>query len=57
MASSFAIGLEACRQIMQQGATRPLRLYDELESGVQFGLPETNVLLVADEARRKWSMP
>ncbi|MFJ5955341.1 FAD-binding oxidoreductase [Paenarthrobacter sp. NPDC092416] len=48
--STFADGLEACRQIMQQGATpAALRLYDELESGVQFGLPETNVLLIADE--------
>ncbi len=47
---SFADGLEACRQIMQQGATpAALRLYDNLESGVQFGLPDTNVLLVADE--------
>jgi alkyldihydroxyacetonephosphate synthase len=34
-----------------------LRLYDELESGVQFGLPETNVLLMADEGARRWSMP
>lgn len=47
---TFAIGLEACRRILQGGANpAALRLYDALESGVQFGLPETNVLLVADE--------
>lgn len=47
---SFAAGLEACRQIMQNGATPAvLRLYDNLESGVQFDLPNTNVLLIADE--------
>lgn len=47
---TFAAGLEACRQIMQQGANpAALRLYDNLESGVQFDLPEQNVLLVADE--------
>ncbi|MBU3067719.1 FAD-binding oxidoreductase [Nocardia sp. NEAU-G5] len=51
---SFAEGLEACRQIVQQGATpAALRLYDGLESGVQFGLPDTNVLLVADEGTRE----
>lgn len=48
--SSFAAGLEACREILQRGATpAALRLYDALESGVQFGLPEQNVLLIADE--------
>lgn len=48
--NSFAEGLEACRQILQNGAKPAvLRLYDNLESGVQFGLPDTNVLLVADE--------
>lgn len=48
--SSFASGLEACREILQHGANpAALRLYDNLESGVQFGLPETNVLLIADE--------
>jgi alkyldihydroxyacetonephosphate synthase len=47
---SFATGLEACRRIMQGGANpAALRLYDKLESGVQFGLPESNVLLIADE--------
>ncbi|ELN2739310.1 FAD-binding oxidoreductase [Pluralibacter gergoviae] len=48
--ASFAEGLEACRHILQHGASpAALRLYDNLESGVQFGLPETNVLLIADE--------
>lgn len=47
---SFAAGLEACRLILQGGANpAALRLYDALESGVQFGLPDENVLLVADE--------
>ncbi|WGW11434.1 FAD-binding oxidoreductase [Saxibacter everestensis] len=51
---SFSAGLEACRQILQQGANpAALRLYDELESGVQFDLPETNVLLIADEGPRE----
>ncbi len=48
--ASFAEGLEACRHILQHGASpAALRLYDNLESGVQFGLPDTNVLLIADE--------
>ncbi|MDJ0353568.1 FAD-binding oxidoreductase [Pseudarthrobacter sp. PH31-O2] len=52
--ATFAEGLKACRQIMQQGATpAALRLYDELESGLQFGLPKTNVLLVADEGPKE----
>ncbi|MCQ9385461.1 FAD-binding oxidoreductase [Brevibacterium moorei] len=47
---SFAAGLDACREILQRGANPAvLRLYDELESGVQFGHGETNVLLIADE--------
>jgi alkyldihydroxyacetonephosphate synthase len=47
---TFAQGLEACRQIMQQGANpAALRLYDALESGVQFDRPKTNVLMIADE--------
>jgi alkyldihydroxyacetonephosphate synthase len=51
---SFAIGLEACRRIMQGGANpAALRLYDQLESGVQFGLPQTNVLLIADEGAKQ----
>lgn len=46
---SFAAGLDACRLILQGGATpAALRLYDELESDVQFG-SRKNVLLVADE--------
>lgn len=50
---SFADGLAACREILQGGATPAvLRLYDHLESGVIFQLPETNVLLVADEGPR-----
>lgn len=38
-----------------QGGANPaaLRLYDELESGVQFGLPESNVLLIADEGAQE----
>lgn len=51
---TFAIGLEACREIMQRGANpAALRLYDELESGVQFNRPDLNVLLVADEGARQ----
>ncbi len=51
---TFAEGLEACRQIMQAGATpAALRLYDELESGVQFAADGTNVLLIADEGPRE----
>ncbi|MCR8669606.1 FAD-binding oxidoreductase [Agrococcus sp. HG114] len=47
---SFADGLEACRLIMQEGATPgALRLYDALESGLQFDEPERHVLLIADE--------
>ncbi|MYW60167.1 MULTISPECIES: FAD-binding oxidoreductase [unclassified Streptomyces] len=47
---SFAEGLDACRAIMQRGATPAvLRLYDRLESGTHFGHPETNLLLIADE--------
>ncbi|PJM89326.1 FAD-binding oxidoreductase [Achromobacter ruhlandii] len=50
---TFAAGLQACRQIMQRGANpAALRLYDALESGVQFGQPDLNVLLVADEGPR-----
>ena len=51
---SFALGLEACRLIMQAGASPAvLRLYDQLESGVQFGLPDTNLLLIADEGQKE----
>jgi len=51
---TFADGLQACRQIMQCGANpAALRLYDELESGLQFDIPDSNVLLVADEGPRE----
>jgi alkyldihydroxyacetonephosphate synthase len=47
---SFSSGLEACREIMQGGANpAALRLYDALESRVQFNLDDTHVLLIADE--------
>ncbi|NGO69707.1 FAD-binding oxidoreductase [Streptomyces boncukensis] len=47
---TFAQGLQACRRILQRGATPAvLRLYDTLESGVHFGQPDTNLLLIADE--------
>jgi alkyldihydroxyacetonephosphate synthase len=52
---SFAAGLEACRELLQNGANpAALRLYDELESGVQFGLPDTNVLMIADEGNPRF---
>ena len=48
---SFADGLEACRRILRRGATPAvLRLYDATESGRSFDRPDTNVLIVADEA-------
>lgn len=48
--ATFADGLIACREIMQRGASPAvLRLYDNLESGLQFGRADTNVLLIADE--------
>lgn len=51
---SFADGLAACREILQRGANPAvLRLYDKLESGVQFDLSETNVLLIADEGAKQ----
>ena len=44
-------GLEACRRILRRGATPAvLRLYDETESGRNFDQPDTNVLIVLDEA-------
>ncbi|MEW2218508.1 FAD-binding oxidoreductase [Streptomyces sp. NPDC006990] len=47
---TFAQGLEACRRVLQRGANPAvLRLYDRLESGVHFGHPDTNLLLIADE--------
>jgi alkyldihydroxyacetonephosphate synthase len=46
----FAEGLDACRKILQRGATPAvLRLYDVTESKRTFDL-ETNVLIVLDEA-------
>lgn len=51
---TFAAGLDACREILQRGANpAALRLYDELESGLQFDLPKSNVLLIADEGARE----
>ncbi len=49
--TSFAEGLDACRRILRRGATPAvLRLYDETESGGSFDHPDTNLLLVLDEA-------
>jgi alkyldihydroxyacetonephosphate synthase len=49
--ATFADGLDACRRILRRGATPAvLRLYDKTESGRSFDLPETNVLVVLDEA-------
>ncbi len=49
--SSFADGLDACRRILRRGATPAvLRLYDSVESARSFDAPETNVLVVLDEA-------
>lgn len=48
--ATFAEGLDACREILQRGATPAvLRLYDAHESGTHFGEPDTNLLLIADE--------
>jgi len=48
---SFEAGLEACRRILRRGATPAvLRLYDQTESGRNFEQPDTNVLIVLDEA-------
>jgi alkyldihydroxyacetonephosphate synthase len=48
--STFEEGLEACRRILQRGATPAvLRLYDVVESKRNFDV-ETNVLIVLDEA-------
>ncbi len=49
--ASFTDGLEACRRILRRGATPAvLRLYDETESARNFDRPDTNVLIVLDEA-------
>lgn len=51
---SFKVGLDVCREILQRGAApAALRLYDELESGLQFDLPDENVILIADEGNPK----
>jgi alkyldihydroxyacetonephosphate synthase len=48
---SFAVGLDACRRILRRGATPAvLRLYDQAESGRNFGRDDTCVLIVLDEA-------
>ena len=50
--SSFADGLEACRRILQRGATPAVvRLYDDVEAARNFGTaPGQHPLLVLDEA-------
>jgi alkyldihydroxyacetonephosphate synthase len=49
--ASFADGLDACRRILRRGAAPAvLRLYDHTESARSFDLPDTNVLIVLDEA-------
>ena len=49
--ATFADGLDACRRILRRGAAPAvLRLYDATESGRSFDLPDTNVLIVLDEA-------
>ena len=46
----FDDGLDACRRILRRGATPAvLRLYDQVESGRNFDVGETCVLLVLDE--------
>lgn len=48
---SFEAGLDACRRIMHRGATPAVvRLYDTVESSRNFGVDDTHVLLVLDEA-------
>jgi alkyldihydroxyacetonephosphate synthase len=48
---TFASGLDACRRILRRGATPAvLRLYDRTESARNFEQPDTNVLVVLDEA-------
>ena len=49
--TTFVSGLEACRRILRRGATPAvLRLYDQTESSRNFEQPDTNVLVVLDEA-------
>jgi alkyldihydroxyacetonephosphate synthase len=48
---SFTDGLEACRRILQRGATPAvLRLYDQVESGRSFEIGGRCVMVVLDEA-------
>jgi alkyldihydroxyacetonephosphate synthase len=49
--TTFLAGLEACRRILRRGATPAvLRLYDQTESARNFEQPDTNLLIVLDEA-------
>jgi len=49
--TTFVAGLEACRRILRRGATPAvLRLYDQAESARNFEQPDTNLLIVLDEA-------
>jgi len=49
--TGFEEGLEACRRIVQRGATPAvLRLYDRIESARSFGESDHDVLVVLDEA-------
>jgi alkyldihydroxyacetonephosphate synthase len=48
---TFAEGLDACRRILRRGCSPAvLRLYDATESARSFDRPDTNVLVVLDEA-------
>ncbi|MGH9028457.1 MAG: FAD-binding oxidoreductase [Acidimicrobiales bacterium] len=48
---AFEDGLEACRQVLQRGATPAvLRLYDEVESARNFSVEDRCVVVVLDEA-------
>jgi alkyldihydroxyacetonephosphate synthase len=49
--TTFLAGLEACRRILRRGATPAvLRLYDQTESARNFEQPDTNLLILLDEA-------
>ena len=48
---SFAEGLDTCRRLLRRGCSPAvLRLYDATESARSFDQPDTNVLVVLDEA-------
>jgi alkyldihydroxyacetonephosphate synthase len=48
--SSFAAGLDACRRVLQRGATpAALRLYDAVEADRSWSTGDRHVLLVLDE--------